>query len=116
MSDAAPMGSSFAERRRDERVAASDAVKLVTGSGQVFAVTAVDRSLRGLRLRSADVAALPVELTVLVPSAGVAHLARLVWRSAPFAGLLLLRTVDMRTASGSGEEPLRRLWREHAAR
>ena len=88
----------------------------MTSSGQVFEAAAVDRSLRGMRLRLAAVASLPTELTILVPTAGVAHPARLVWRTAPFAGFLLLRTVDMRTAGGPGEADLRRLWREHIAR
>ena len=116
MSEVASKEPSFAERREHVRASTRDDVKLVTTSGRVFTVAVVDRSLRGLRLRSADVALLPTKLTVLVPSAGLAHLARLVWRTAPFAGLVLLRTVDMRAASGAHDEPLRRLWREHAAR
>lgn len=104
------------ERRQDLRIAADDAVRLVASSGQVFDATAVDRSLRGMRVRFASVVALPTELTVLVPSSGVAHPARLVWRSAPYAGLLLLRTVEMRAASGPDEADLRRLWREHVTR
>ena len=109
-------GFPYAERRRDERNTAEEAVRLVASSGQVFDAVAVDRSLRGMRVSSPRVASFSTELTVLVPSAGVAHLARLVWRTAPYAGLLLARSVDMRAASGPGEAELRRLWREHVAR
>ena len=40
----------------------------------------------------------------------------MVWRTAPYAGLSILRTVDMRTASGADSAGLQKLWREHIAR
>lgn len=116
MPDPAPVSASAAERRLHPREAASDRVKLVAGSGAVFDVTVVDRSLRGMRIEFAGAASLPTEVTVLSPATGSVHMARVVWRTAPYAGLLVSRTVDMRTATGPDTANLRRLWREHIAR
>ena len=113
MRETTAAASPYTERRHDVRIAATDAVRVVTSGGHVFDAVAVDRSLRGMRVSSPHVASFSSELTLLVPSAGVAHLAHLVWRTAPYAGLLLLRTVEMRAASSSSEAELRRLWREH---
>ena len=108
--------SAAADRRLHPRESASDPVKLVTRSGQVFDMVVVDRSLRGMRVQSHDVASLPSEVTVLAPRSGAVHEARVVWRTSPYAGLLLTRSVDMRSAAGSETAELRRLWREHITR
>jgi hypothetical protein len=108
--------ASGAERRLHPREATSEAVKLVSGTGAVFDAVVVDRSLRGMRIEFGGVSALPSEVTVLSPATGSAYLARVVWRTAPYAGLMVTRTVDMRTATGSDTANLRKLWREHIAR
>ena len=113
-SGAAP--SSSEDRRSHPRDAVSDPVKLVARSGQVFEALAVDRSLRGLRVQLSQAAILPTDVTVLSRSAGAVYLARIVWRTPPYAGLSISRTVDMRTASGPDTNEFRRLWREHIAR
>ena len=102
-----------ADRRQDPREGASEAVKLITVGRHAFEAEVVDRSLRGLRVRLADAAALPTEVTVLSRATGSAHLARVVWRTSPYVGLSLLKTIEMRTASGVEAEELRKLWREH---
>ena len=104
-----------ADRRSDARHAASEPVKLVGAQNRVFEAEVVDRSLRGLRVRLDAAAALPSELTVLSRASGAAHMAKVVWRSAPYAGLSIQKTVELRTASGPETAALRRLWREHIA-
>ena len=116
MSESGAALSSAPDRRAHVRDEVSDPVRLVTRSGQVFEATAVDRSLRGLRVRLSEAAILPSEVTVLSRNAGAVYLARIVWRTPPYAGLLISRTIDMRTASGPDTSELRRLWREHIAR
>ena len=105
-----------ADRRIHPREAVHEEVRLVGGGGHVFDVLVVDRSLRGLRIQFAGAATLPGDVTVLSRSAGVAHVAKVVWRTAPYAGLSITRTVDMRTATGPETATLRKLWREHIAR
>ena len=102
-----------AERRSHIRETASDPARLVTPSGQVFNVTVADRSLRGLRIYFADAGSLPTEVTILLPTLGMVYLARVVWRTAPYAGLLVTKSVDMRRATGPDVAELRLLWREH---
>ena len=46
---------------------------------------------------------------------GSAMRAQVVWRTAPYAGLSISATIDMRTAQGPDTAELRRLWREHIA-
>ncbi len=84
--------------------------------GQTYDALVVDRSLRGLRVELDQAAILPSEITVLSRNAGAIHLAKVVWRTAPYAGLAITRTVDMRTASGPESAGLHKLWREHIAR
>jgi hypothetical protein len=115
MPDPGPVASQ-ADRRVDPREATSDRVKLVAGAGAVFDAVVVDRSLRGLRIQYSGAGSLPAEVTLLYPAAGAAYVARVVWRTPPYAGLSITRTVDMRTASGAEGERLRRLWWEHIAR
>ncbi len=50
---------------------------------------------------------------MLARPAGAVHMAKVVWRTAPYAGLSIVRTVDMRTASGPEPAGLHKLWREH---
>ena len=116
MSESGAALSSAADRRAHIRDAVSDLVKLITRSGQVFEAMAVDRSLRGLRVQLSEAAFLPSDITVLSRSAGAIYLARIVWRTPPYAGLSISRTIDMRTASGPETSEFRRLWREHIAR
>jgi hypothetical protein len=104
-----------AERREHPREAANEPVKVVTGGGHVLPAVVVDRSLRGMRLRIDDVSALSGELTVLHPTRGLAQFARIAWRTAPYAGLSITRSVEMRTATGADTVQLRKLWREHIA-
>ncbi len=104
-----------AERRSDARYAASEPVKLVGAQNRVFEAEVVDRSLRGLRVRLDQAALLPSDITVLSRASGAAHMAKVVWRSAPYAGLSIHKTVELRTASGPETAALRRLWREHIA-
>ena len=104
---------SASDRRQDERSAVFDPVKLVASSGQVFDATVVDRSLRGLRIETMQAASLPPELTVLSRAMACVYKARVVWRTAPYAGLSISQGVDMRTASGSELDKVRKLWREH---
>jgi hypothetical protein len=108
--------SAAADRRLHPREAASDPIRIVTESGAVFDATVVDRSLRGMRIECADGGSLPGEVVVLSISAGAAFVARVVWRTPPYAGLFIVRTVDMRTASGPDSDRFRRLWREHLRR
>ncbi len=91
-------------------------MRLVTANGHAYDVALVDRSLSGMRIRLDPTAILPGELTVLARSAGAVHLARVVWRTPPYAGLSITRTVDMRTAAGPDTAALHKLWREHIAR
>ena len=104
-----------ADRRLEARQAASERVKLIGAQSRAFEAEVVDRSLRGLRVRLDQAASLPAEVTVLSPASGAAHIARVVWRSAPYAGLSILKTIELRTASGPETAALRRLWREHIA-
>ena len=104
------------DRRLYPREAASEAVRLVAPSGHAYDAVVVDRSLRGLRVQLEAAGTLPSEVTVLSRSTGAAHVARVVWRTASYAGLSISRTVDMRTASGSESAGLLKLWREHIAR
>ena len=101
------------ERRAHVREPSNDPAKLVTATGQVLSVTVVDRSLRGLRIHHPDAASLPTEVTLLSPGAGTAFMARVVWRTAPYAGLLVTKSIDMRSATGADAATLRKLWREH---
>jgi hypothetical protein len=104
------------DRRLYPRESVSDAVRIVTAAGAVFDATVVDRSLRGMRIECAEGASLPSDVTILSLSAGAAYVARVVWRTPPYAGLSILRTVDMRTATGSESERFHKLWREHLRR
>ena len=106
---------SSAERRQHVREGADDPVRLVSRSGHAYDAVVVDRSLRGLRIRYDDAAMLPSELMVLSRSAGAIHVAKVVWRTAPYAGLAVASTVDMRTASGPDSARLHMLWREEMA-
>ena len=110
------VASSAADRRLHPREAASETVRLVDRSGHAFDAVVVDRSLRGLRVQLEAAATLPSEVTVLSRSAGAAYVAKVVWRTAPYAGLSISSTVDMRTASGPESAGLLKLWREHIAR
>ena len=104
------------DRRLHPRAAASEPVRLVSLSGHVYDARVVDRSLSGLRVQLDEAATMPSELTVLSRSAGAVYMAKVVWRTVPYAGLSITRTVDMRTASGPETAPLHKLWREHIAR
>ena len=110
------VASSPADRRVHPRASASETVRLVTSSGHAYDALVVDRSLRGLRVHLEQAATLPTEVTVLSRGAGAAHVAKVVWRTAPYAGLSIARTVDMRTASDPDSAGLRKLWREHIGR
>ncbi len=107
---------SASDRRQDRRTTACDAVKLVAATGQVFDAMMVDRSLRGLRIETAKAASLPPELTVLSRAMACVYRAQVVWRTAPYAGLSISQSVDMRTASGPELSDVRKLWREHIGR
>ncbi len=91
-------------------------MRLVTGSGHAYDVVLVDRSLRGLRVQHDPATSLTGDVTVLSRRDGAAYVARVVWRSAPYAGLSISRTVDMRTVSGPESAGLHKLWREQIAR
>ena len=110
------VASSPADRRLHSREAASETVRVVTADGHAYDAVVVDRSLRGLRLRLDRTAALPSEVTVLSRAAGAVHMARVVWRTAPYAGLSITRSVDMRAASGAQVAGLHKLWRGHIDR
>ena len=110
------VASSAADRRLYPREVASETVRLVTTGGHAYDAVVVDRSLRGLRVRLDQAATLPTEVTVLSRGAGAAHMAKVVWRTAPYAGLSIARTVDMRTALGPEAAGLHKLWREHISR
>ena len=88
----------------------------MTSSGHTYDAAVVDRSFRGLRIRLDQAAVLPGDVTVLARSAGAVHVAKVVWRTPPYAGLSITRTVDMRTAAGPEAAALHKLWREHIAR
>ena len=105
-----------ADRRLHPREAASETVRLVAPSGHAYDAVVVDRSLRGLRVQLDAAGTLPSEVTVLSRNSGAAYVAKVVWRTAPYAGLSISNTVDMRTASGPDSAGLRRLWREHITR
>lgn len=108
--------SSVADRRLHPREAASEKVRLVTPSGHVYDAQVVDRSFRGLRVQLDEASKMPAEVTVLSRASGVVHVAKVVWRSAPFAGLSITGTTDMRTAAGPESAALHKLWREHIGR
>lgn len=102
-----------AERRQHPREAANETVKIVSAGGHAFDAVVVDRSLRGLRVRLEAAASLPSDVHVLSRTSGSVHIAKVVWRTPPHAGLSISRTVEMRTATGSDTADLRRMWREH---
>ena len=110
------LGSQPADRRQHAREAADEPVRLVTAGGHAYDAAVVDRSFRGLRIRLEQAAILPGEVTVLARGAGTVHLAKVVWRTPPYAGLSITRTVDMRTAAGPEAAGLHKLWRDHIAR
>ena len=110
-----PLGTP-ADRRLHPREAADEPVRLVTASGHAYDVAVVDRSFRGMRILVDRAATLQGEVTVLARSAGAVHVAKVVWRTPPYAGLSITRTVDMRTAAGPDTAGLQKLWREHIAR
>ena len=116
MSKPRPLPPPAADRRSQARASASEEIRLVAPSGQVFQATVVDRSLRGLRVQLGDASTLPTELTVLSRDSGAVHVARTVWRTPPYAGLSISRTIDMRSATGADTGEFRRLWREHIGR
>ena len=110
------LGSGPADRRLHPREAADEPVRLITVGGHAYDAVVVDRSLRGLRILLDQAATLQGEVTVLARSAGAVYVARVVWRTPPYAGLSITRTVDMRTSAGHDTAGLHKLWREHIAR
>ena len=110
------VATSAADRRLHTRETASETVRLVAPGGHAYDAVVVDRSLRGLRVQLEAAGTLPSEVTVLSRSTGAAHVARVVWRAPPYAGLAISRTVDMRTAAGPDSAGLLKLWREHITR
>ncbi len=110
------LGSAPADRRQHARDVVDEPVRLVTASGHAYDAAVVDRSFRGMRVRLDPAAMLPAEVTVLARSAGLVHVAKVVWRTPPYAGLSITRTVDMRTAAGPEAAGLHKLWRQHIAR
>jgi hypothetical protein len=104
------------ERRAHPREATHEQVRLVLGKGgQAVDATIVDRSISGMRLRL-DGAYTVTEVTVLSPATGRAYEAKVVWKSPPHMGLSIVRTIDMRTASGPDTAVLRKVWSEGLAR
>ena len=110
------VASSVIDRRLHPREAVREAVRLVTPTGRAYDAVVVDRSLRGLRIEIDAATILPAEMSVLSQSAGAVHMAKIVWRTGSYVGVSILRTVDMRTASGPEAASLHKLWREHIGR
>lgn len=103
-----------ADRRQEPRHAASGRVRIVLKSGHVLDAELVDRSLKGMRVKLADAGSLSPEVSVLSVAGAAIYEARVAWRSPPYAGLILTRTVDMRAPAADKDAHLHRLWREHA--
>jgi hypothetical protein len=102
------------ERRAEPRHAAAGGVRLVLKSGHALDAELVDRSLKGMRVRLGDAGALSPEVSVLSVANAAVYEARVVWRSPPYAGLVLTRTVDMRAPATARDAKVQRMWREHA--
>lgn len=110
------MGPSPDERRQHPRQSAHGQVRLATRSGHAFDAELIDRSLSGMRVRLNEADAVPVELSIVWLAGAVVYDARVVWRTPPYVGLSIRRTVDMRSPAGAKDLEASRLWREHAGR
>ena len=104
----------FDDRRAESRQAAQGRVRLVLASGHALDAELVDRSLKGMRVRLEAAGSLPPEVSVLSLANAAIYQAKVVWRSPPYAGLTVSRTIDMRTRDAARDVEAQRLWREHA--
>lgn len=105
------------DRREHPRSPAQGRLKLIPGSlaaprGPALDVELVDRSMTGLRVRLEHAVSLSGDVVLLSASTGQAYEARVVWKTSPYMGLQLRRTVDVRSATGAESAALRKLWRE----
>ena len=102
------------EERRDQnrrRTMLSGTV-LFPGEETGRAVTIVNRSEGGAKLRFGDAGLLPQTFTLLDQRAGLAHACRVMWRSMPHVGVHFEKTIDLNMDDQKLTRQLKSLWEQ----
>jgi hypothetical protein len=85
-------------------------VILFPGEETGRAVTIVNRSKQGAKLRVGDVGLLPNTFTLLDQRAGMAHACEVRWRDLPFIGVQFTHSMDLSTEDQKLARQMRSLW------
>jgi hypothetical protein len=99
------------ERRSEPREPAHDPARLLR-DGDVMDALIVDRSLKGLRLRLPQGAAVGANMTMTALDLNrlMIHSVKVVWKAYPDIGVQVQSSFNVRTGEGPEAAAMRRLW------